>query len=155
MTPKTRSKRPGLALALLLPALGLAALVLSAPARAESRGVQPLPFGEVNWDAGLIRVSAIGLPPFGGYGGDPREAARQSAVSLAQRRLLGVLLDLPTRSGKLRDQLETRPELKERLRGLLGAAAVAGKTFADGSVEITLTLPMEGQRGVAALLREL
>lgn len=133
--------------------VGLGALA-TMPARANGEGVQALPFGEVNWKQGVIRVSAMGLPSFGGYAGDGREMARQNAVSLAKKRLLGVLLDLPSHRGKLRDQLAARPELKDRLRELVASAGVAGKDYSDGSVEITLTLPMDGAGGVRALLRE-
>jgi hypothetical protein len=116
-------------------------------------GTQVLPFGEVNWDRGFVKVSAIGLPPFGGVGGQgAAEVARQNAVSLAQKRLLGVVLEMDTRGRKVRDVVAERPELKERLRALVTAAGVAGKSYSDGSVEITLTLGMDGTTGLKTFL---
>lgn len=114
---------------------------------------QALPFGEVNWDRGYIKVSAIGLPPFGAAGAlTPEEVARQNAVNLAQKRLLGVLLDIQVRDRKVRDHLASRPDLKDRLRQLVTSAAVQGKSYSDGSVEITLTLPTEGAGSLKTVL---
>jgi hypothetical protein len=132
------------AFALLAGAAGLGAAIAGG-------GTQVLPFGEVNWDRGFVKVSAIGLPPFGGSQG-AAEVARQNAVSLAQKRLLGVVLEMDTRGRKVRDVLAERPELKDRLRALVTAAGVAGKSYSDGSVEITLTLGMDGNGGLKSFL---
>ncbi|MNL74285.1 hypothetical protein D3C87_1999000 [compost metagenome] len=78
--------------------------------------------------------------------------ARQNAVSLAQKRLLGVVLEMDAKGRKVRDLVATRPELKDRLRQLVAGAGVAGKSYSDGSVEITLTLAMEGHAGLKAFL---
>jgi hypothetical protein len=134
-------------------ALGLVATLAGLGAAIAGGGTQVLPFGEVNWDKGYVKVSAIGLPPFGAMDQvSAAEAARQNAVSLAQKRLLGVLLDMDTKGRKVRDVLTQRPELKDRLRGLIAVANVQGKSYSDGSVEITLTLPMEGNAGLKAFL---
>jgi len=113
---------------------------------------QTLPYGEVNFGRGYVRVSAVGLPPVAGGSSDQ---ARQNAVAMAQKRLLGVVLDMQGRAGqKLRDQVGKRPDLKDRLRGLVTSADVKGKAFADGSVEVTLTVMTEGPAGLRALLRD-
>lgn len=112
---------------------------------------QTLPYGEVNWSRGYVRVSAVGLPPIDGGNG---EAARANAVSAAQKRLLAVVLDLRGRQGRLRDQVAHHPDLKNRLRALVTSADVKGKAFADGSVEVTLTVTTEGAAGLRALLRD-
>ena len=134
------------AFALLAGACGLGAAIAGG-------GTQVLPFGEVNWDRGFVKVSAIGLPPFGTTGSlSAADVARQNAVTLAQKRLLGVVLDMDARGRKVRDVVAERPELKERLRALVTGAGVAGKSYSDGSVEITLTLGMDGGGGLKAFL---
>jgi hypothetical protein len=147
--------KPTTAAALVL-ALALTAGLVGVGAAIAGSGTQVLPFGEVNWDKGYVKVSAIGLPPFGATGNvTVQDVARQNAVSLAQKRLLGVVLDMDTRGRKVRDVLNERPELKERLRSLIANAGVAGKSYGDGSVEITLTLTMTGQAGLKTFLGSL
>ncbi|MFP5500933.1 MAG: hypothetical protein ACLGIN_00500 [Candidatus Sericytochromatia bacterium] len=120
---------------------------------AAPRQNQVLPYGEVDWQRGYVKVSAIGLPPFGSSGAlTPQEVARQNAVSLAQKRLLGVILDLEVKHRKVRDHLSVRSDMKERLRALVTTAQVQGRSYSDGSVEITLTLPVTGTGGLDAFL---
>lgn len=127
-------------------AMALCCVVLDSPAWAASNVNQVLPYGEVNWDRGFIRVSAIGLPPIDHQAGAfARDQARQNAVSAAQRRLLGVILDLNMSDGnKLREHLTRHPALKERLRRIVTSAEIKGKTYSDGSVEVTMTLNTDG-----------
>jgi hypothetical protein len=151
--------RPRLALGLgaaLLAGLLAAGLAMPRALQAASGdgANQTLPFGEINWDHGYVKVSAVGLPPFNGAGGGA-EVARENAVALAQKRLLQVLLELPVRERKLRDVLPGRPETREKLRALVSSAAVGGKSYSDGSVEITLTLATEGPAGLKAFLKGL
>lgn len=120
-------------------------------ARAADHPNQTLPYGEVDWGRGFVRVSAVGLPPMAGGSSD---AARQNAVTMAQKRLLGVILDMDGRGGKLREQIGKRPDLKTRLRHLVTSADLRGKAFTDGSVEVTLTVATDGPAGLKALLRE-
>lgn len=135
-----------LAVALTVAVAGLGAAIAAS-------GTQVLPFGEVNWDRGFVKVSAIGLPPFGASGSlSAQDVARQNAVSLAQKRLLGVVLDMDAKGRKVREWVAGRPELKEKLRQLVESAGVAGKSYSDGSVEITLTLRMEGGSGLKGFL---
>lgn len=141
------ARKPLLILAAVLAAVALPAWA----ALAADPPNQALPYGEVNWQHGYVRVSAVGLPPIDGGQVD---AARANAVSAAQKRLLGVVLDMRGRQGKLRDQLGRQPELKDRLRALVTSADVKGKAFADGSVEVTLTVSTEGSAGLRALLRD-
>lgn len=135
-----------LAFALTVAVAGLGAAIAAS-------GTQVLPFGEVNWDRGFVKVSAIGLPPFGASGSlSAQDVARQNAVSLAQKRLLGVVLDMDAKGRKVREWVAGKPELKEKLRQLVESAGVAGKSYSDGSVEITLTLRMEGGSGLKGFL---
>lgn len=140
-----------LALAAVVAAVGWRAAVLAGEAPAVRN--QVLPYGEVNWSKGYVRVSAIGLPPFGaGNSRPPSEVARENAVAMAQKRLLAVVLEQEARGGKVRELVANRPELKEQLRALVTGAAVAGRSYSDGSVEITLTIQTEGPTGLRAFL---
>jgi hypothetical protein len=134
-------------------ALALAAVFVlvgaGAAAAATYHKNQTLPYGELNWDRGYVKVSAVGLPPFGAAG---METARANAVAAAQKRLLGVLLDLDVKGGKLRDRLAGHEDLQEKLRTLVFAAGVSGRNDADGSVEVTLTMPLKGPNGLQAFL---
>lgn len=131
--------------------LGLAAL----PAQADSKA-QAIPYGEIrSGEGGYVRVSAIGLPPFGATEeANARVVARQNAVNLAQRRLLSAILELPLGPTKVtvRDRLAARPQARERLRSLIARARVTGTELADGSAEVTLELPFSGPHGLSEFL---
>lgn len=134
--------------------LALGAL-LGAPAWAASPNVKTLPHGEIRWGE-VVRVSAIGLPPFGASGAlKAREVARQNAMSLAQKRLLAAILELPVGKSTVQQKTAANPEVRSRLRTLIMEAKVTGKELADGSVEITLEVPFAGPNGLQALLNEL
>jgi hypothetical protein len=134
-------------------ALAAALLLIGAGAAvAATHKNQDLPYGELNWDRGYVKVSAVGLPPFGAAG---EETARANAVAAAQKRLLAVLLDIDVKGVKLRDKLAGQEELKEKLRALVFAASVKGKNYADGSVEVTLTMPLNGPNGLQNFLDSL
>lgn|GEM_PF-2432220 len=118
-----------------------------------------IPYGEYQLGSGgYIRVSAIGLPPFGAA--DPATAgdvARSNALGLAQRRLLTAILALPTPHGvpPVRASLAHDASARARLRDLIARARVSGQELADGSAEVTLELPYEGPGGLAEFLASL
>lgn len=129
--------------------------LLGAPAWAASPSVQSLPYGEIRWGE-AVRISAIGLPPFGAPGTlKAREVARQNAMNLAQRRLLAAIMDLPVGKSTVQERTAANPAIRNRLRSLIMEAKVTGKELADGSVEITLEVPFAGANGLQALLNEL
>lgn len=125
------------------------------PAVAAPPSVQTLPHGEIRWGE-VVRVSAIGLPPFGASGTlKAREVARQNALGLAQKRLLAAIMDLPVGKATVQERTAANPEVRNRLRALIMGAKVTGKELADGSVEVTLEVPFAGSNGLQALLNEL
>ena len=122
---------------------------------AASPSVQSLPYGEIRWGE-AVRVSAIGLPPFGASGTlKAREVARQNALGLAQKRLLAAILGVPVGKTTVQDRTTANPDVRNRLRTLIMGAKVTGKELADGSVEVTLEVPFAGTNGLQALLNEL
>lgn len=125
------------------------------PAWAAPSSVEKLPHGEIRWGE-VVRVSAIGLPPFGASGAlKAREVARQNALSLAQKRLLAAIMGMRAGKSTVQELSAQSPALRNRLRTLIMSAKVTGKELADGSVEITLELPFAGANGLQALLNEL
>ncbi|HEY9855159.1 MAG TPA: hypothetical protein V6D05_05430 [Stenomitos sp.] len=129
------------------------------PAVAQKPAAQSIPYGELRLgDGGYLRVSAIGLPPFGTADRTTaREVARQNAMGLAQRRLLSSILDLPVPGTKqaVRDRLANKSAAKDRLRALIAKAKVSGQELADGSAEVTLELPYSGSGGLSEFLATL
>ncbi len=133
----------------------LGGALLALPAAAAPSGVQPLPYGEIRGGE-LVRVSAIGLPPFGAPATlKAREVARQNALGLAQKRLLATILGMPVGTSTVQERTAARPEARNHLRTLIMGAKVTGKELADGSVEVTLEVPFAGANGLQALLNEL
>lgn len=129
--------------------LSLAPVALATPS------VQTLPYGEIRWGE-VVRVSAIGLPPFGAPGTlKAREVARQNALALAQKRLLSAILGMPVGKSTVQERTAGNTAVRNQLRTLIMGAKVSGKELADGSVEITLEVPFTGTNGLQALLNEL
>lgn len=125
------------------------------PVAAAPSGVQVLPYGEIRWGE-VVRVSAIGLPPFGASGAlKAREVARQNAMGLAQKRLLAAIMELPAGKSTVQERSAASPAARNRLRALIMGAKVTGKDLADGSVEVTLEVPFGGPNGLQAFLNEL
>lgn len=125
------------------------------PVAQATPSVQTLPYGEIRWGE-VVRVSAIGLPPFGAPGTlKAREVARQNALALAQKRLLSAILGVPVGKSTVQERTTGNTAVRNQLRTLIMGAKVSGKELADGSVEITLEVPFTGTNGLQALLNEL
>lgn len=135
-------------------AVGL--LLFATQASAETGAVRELPNGEIRvGEGGYVRVTAIGLPPFGASDDSTaQEVARQNALGIAQRRLLSAILQLPVAPNKptVRVRLAARPQMRSRLRELIARARVSGQELADGSAEVTLELPFSGSGGLSEFL---
>lgn len=130
-------------------------VLIGAPVWAAPPSAKTLPYGEIRWGE-VVRISAIGLPPFGAPGTlKAREVARQNALGLAQKRLLATIMEMPVGKSTVQQRTAANPEIRNRLRTLIMGAKVTGKELADGSVEITLEVPFAGANGLQALLNEL
>lgn len=136
--------------------LVLGTLVVSPLATwAAPSSVQTVPHGEIRW-GDAVKVSAIGLPPFGAAGTlKAREVARQNALVLAQKHLLAAILGVPVGKSTVQDRTTANPDVRNRLRALIMGAKVTGKELADGSVEVTLEVPFAGANGLQALLNDI
>lgn len=133
-------------------AIGFTLALFVLPMLTSAVSAASIPNGEARLEqGGYVRVSAIGLPPFGASSaGSAREISRQNAMGLAQRRLLAAILDLPVGNTKqtVRERLEGKPALRERLRTMIARAKVSGQELADGSTEVTLEVPYSGPGGL-------
>lgn len=103
--------------------------------------------GSVNWSAGYIEAVGIGAPP-DKYIGRPnaRPMARRAAVVAAQRNLLeitkGVQVDSAT---SVKDFMVESDVINTKVEGLVkGAQVVKTDYMSDGTVEVTLRMPLYG-----------
>jgi hypothetical protein len=107
----------------------------------------------VTGPGGYVRVSEIGHPPLGMSGARARTIARENASRRARERLLKAILALQLKNGrKLEQAIKERPDLRAGLRAVLGGATLTGAELAGDSVELTLTVRMEGVAGLAQYL---
>jgi len=103
--------------------------------------------GSVNWSAGYLEAVGIGAPP-DKYIGRPnaRPMARRAAVVAAQRNLLeitkGVQVDSAT---SVKDFMVESDVINTKVEGLVkGAQVVKTDYMSDGTVEVTLRMPLYG-----------
>jgi len=103
--------------------------------------------GSVNWTQGYIEAVGIGAPPEK-YLGKPaaRPMALRAAVVVAQRNLLeitkGVQIDSAT---SVKDFMVESDVINTKVEGLIkGAQIVKQDYMGDGTVEVTLRMPLYG-----------
>ncbi len=102
---------------------------------------------------GYVRVTEIGHPPLGMSGPRAKTIARDNARGRARERLLKAILALQLKDGrKLEQALRERPDLRAGLRTILNGASLSGAELAGGAVELTLTVRMDGDAGLARYL---
>lgn len=107
----------------------------------------------VSGPGGYVSVTETGHPPVGMVGALGKAIARENALARARHRLLKALMALETAKGrKLEDVLRKQPELRTQLRALLKNANQRRSELAGDVVEITLTIPFEGEHGLAKYL---
>ena len=104
--------------------------------------------GRVNWSAGYVEATGIGAPPERYYG---KPQARPMALRAAQvdayRNLLevvqGVRVDSET---EVRDFTTTSDTIRAKVEGLVKGAQVVKRDYlSDGTVEVTLRMPLYGE----------
>ena len=104
--------------------------------------------GRVNWSAGYVEATGIGAPPERYYG---KPQARPMALRAAQvdayRNLLevvqGVRVDSET---EVRDYTTTSDTIRAKVEGLVKGAQIVKRDYlSDGTVEVTLRMPLYGE----------
>ncbi len=114
--------------------------------------------GKVNWSGGYIEATGIGAPPERFYG---KPQARPMALRAAQvdayRNLLevvqGVRVDSET---EVKDFTVASDTIRAKVEGLVkGAQLVKRDYLSDGTVEVTLRMPLYGDSSIANVIMPL
>jgi hypothetical protein len=121
------------------------------PAMAQTAKMEPLverlgPSGTVNWATGWIKASGLGVAPAGSGGGAGQALAQRAAFAVAVRNLLETVKGIRVDSATLLDNYMTQSDvIKTQVTGFVKGAQIAQTTpHPDGSVEVTVKVPMYG-----------
>lgn len=110
--------------------------------------------GTVNWVIGVIRVTGIGAPPpHAVNAGQKRAMALKAARSVAYRNLLELTKGVKVSSTTTVNNFMSNDIVKTKVMGIIkGARFVGQKYLSDGSVEVTLELPIYGKVGLSSAI---
>jgi hypothetical protein len=110
----------------------------------------------VDWASGKIRATGHGLPPVQGANGTVRrEMTKRAALSDAQRNLLKVIEKIRINSTTDVKSFMKDADHAERIQGFIRGYTVTAETERDdGSIDITLELPLTGPAGLSRYITE-
>lgn len=121
------------------------------PAVAQSAKMEPLvervgSSGSVNWATGWIKSTGLGVAPPGSAGGAGQAMAQRAAFAVAIRNLLETVKGIRVDSTTLLDNYMTQNDvIKTQVTGFVKGAQIAQTNpHPDGSVEVTVKVPMYG-----------
>lgn len=103
-------------------------------------------FGEINWTRGWIMAKGLGVPPSHATPNQARALAERAGYVVALRNLLEIVNGVRVDAESVADSYLTRNEvIRTRVSGLVrGAQIVQSDVQADGSVEVTVKMPLWG-----------
>lgn len=109
--------------------------------------VDELPKGSINWSKGTVTAKGSGVPPSGA--GNPSQArllAERAAISDARRNLLETVGEVRVDAVSTVGSLMTKKDvIMTRVGGIVRGSAVTGmRNLDDGSVEVTVEMPITG-----------
>jgi len=114
------------------------------------------PIDGVDWAAGKIRATGVGMPPQNAANDSVRYAmAQRAALADAQRNMLRTIEQI-----RLDDKHDVKTALRERnfsekIQGFLkGYVVISERRSADGKVEVVLELPLTGPTGLSRYITE-
>lgn len=130
-------------------------IILSSVVSAESGMIERIGSGGVDWETGYVHVVGYGVPPQGVYGAQAKLMARGAAKADAYRNAVEVLKGVRVDSQSYIWNFVTQSdEIRTRVEGFVQNARIIGVSQqADGTVAVTLELPLGGQAGLTTLLR--
>jgi hypothetical protein len=110
----------------------------------------------VDWAAGKVRATGVGLPPkAAGNAAAARAMTERAAVAEAQRNLLRIIRQIKIDGERSVGALMQSRNGAERIQGYLqGYTIVSEKELGDGRIEVLLELPLTGPRGLSRYLVE-
>lgn len=109
---------------------------------------------QIDWTRGVLTLTGLGFSPDRGTLAQRRAQARQTALSDGTRRLHETVNGLRVNGNAfVRDLTAVDEGLRLALTSLVaGTPATAVKPWPDGSVEVTLELPLWGEKSLADLM---
>lgn len=110
----------------------------------------------VDWAAGKIRATGIGLPPPNAANDSIRRAmAERAALADAQRNMLRTIEQIRIDSGRnVKDVMRSR-NTATKIEGFLkGYAVVSERELEGGKIEVVLELPLSGPAGLSRYISE-
>ncbi len=115
-----------------------------------------IPLDGVDWEAGKIRATGIGMPPPEAANGTARRAlAQRAALVDGQRNLLRIIEQLRLDNGRTVKEAMTGSVATQRIEGFLRGYAIVGeRDLPNGGVEVKLELPLNGPEGLSRLFSE-
>ncbi|MBA2132751.1 LPP20 family lipoprotein [Capillibacterium thermochitinicola] len=139
----------------LLALLCLLFLVMTSLARGQDEGmIEEVGLGRIDWGNGLIYVVGYGAPPKGVSGPQARLMARGAAKADAYRNAAEVLNGVRVNSETyVRNYVMQSDEIRVVVEGFVqGARIINVNQLLDGTIELTIELPLGGQAGLTSLL---
>lgn len=110
--------------------------------------------GEVDWEAGVVRISGNGVPPAGITGAQARLLAQRAAKTDAYRNALEVLEGVRVSSAtQVRDFTVASDTISTSVDGLVRGAMVESQSCdLANTCTVVLVVPLAGQEGLAEIL---
>jgi hypothetical protein len=110
----------------------------------------------VDWTAGRIRATGVGLPPTNAENaGQARAMTQRAAVADAQRNLLRTIEQIRIDNGRSVGTLMRNKNAAERIQGFVkGYSVVSERQLEDGRIEVILELPLTGPSGLSRYIIE-
>ena len=115
-----------------------------------------VPIDGVDWTAGKVRATGVGLPPANAENaGQARAMAQRAALADAQRNLLRTVEQIKIDGQRSVRSIMASGNGAERIQGYVkGYTVVSERELADGRIEIMLELPLTGPAGLPRHLPE-
>jgi hypothetical protein len=115
-----------------------------------------MPIDGVDWAAGKIRATGVGMPPRDAANDSVRHAmAQRAALADAQRNMLRTIEQI-----RLDDKHDVKTAMRgknfsEKIQGFLkGYVVISEHQSADGTIEVVLELPLTGPNGLSRYITE-
>lgn len=110
----------------------------------------------VDWAAGKVRVTGVGMPPADATNMTiRREMARRAALADAQRKLMKAVAEVKAGPDLSMKSLMGEKNFSRKIQGFIkGYRIVAERELDGGKIEIDLELPLTGQSGLSRYLSE-
>jgi len=123
------------------------ARVVQAQSMNSSNAVESFGQGAIDWTVGEVYATGIGAPPANAVNAaQARAMADRAAMVVAYRNLLEIVKGVQVDSETVVENFMTKSDIiRTRVDGIVkGARIVKKQSMSDGSIEITLAMPMKG-----------